>query len=238
VTRGGRQTEASQPAIIVFAREPIAGFTKTRLIPRIGGPNAATLAHAFTLDALAKVRRTGLPIVIAGSAAQGGGESRYFHRLARSFAATLIDQGGGSLGARMRRSLAPFSSSGALLIGTDTPSLPLHFIERGIVLMRKSPVVLGPSLDGGYYFVAIRGEPSDSFRDIFRGIRWGGSRVLAETVDRLRRAHTRYVLAPTWYDVDRWGDLVLLAAHLRIIRRAGTDPCPNTSKTLRRLGLL
>jgi rSAM/selenodomain-associated transferase 1 len=238
VTRSARRNPVSAPAIIVFAREPIAGFTKTRLIPRLGARTAAALAHAFTLDALAKAQRMGLPLVIAGSAPGGIDRSRYFQRLGQRFAATLIDQGQGSLGARMHRSLAPFSSRGALLFGTDTPSLPLSFLARAMALMRKASVILGPSLDGGYYLVALRGTAYDSSRDLFRGIRWGGSHVLAETIARLRRANLRYSLAPAWYDIDRWSDLLLLAAHLRIIQPREVDPCPQASKILRRLGLL
>jgi rSAM/selenodomain-associated transferase 1 len=238
VTRVVRRTSASRPVIIVFAREPIAGFTKTRLIPRLGAANAAVLAHAFTLDALAKAQRTGLPVVIAGSAPSGIEASRYFQPLAKSFDAILIDQGEGSLGARMSRSLARFHDRGALLIGTDTPSLPPRFIARAVTLMRKWPIVLGPSLDGGYYLVALRRKSSISSADIFRGIRWGGSRVLAATIDRLERAEMRYALAPAWYDIDRWSDLLLLAAHLRIILRVEANPCPHTSRILVRLGLL
>lgn len=221
------------PTLILFTREPLAGLTKTRLIPRIGAANAAALAHAFTLDALVRASVIGLPIVVAASGPEGS-RSHYFRGLARRFSTSLIDQGVGTLGARMRRSLEPYSANGALLIGTDTPSMPPRFIERGIILLRQAPVVLGPSLDGGYYLVATRGEPPD----IFRGIRWGGSRVLTETITRLRCSETRFALTPTWYDIDRWDDLLLLAAHLRILRRAGTDPCPTTAKLLRQLGLL
>jgi len=48
----------------------------------------------------------------------------------------------------------------------------------------------------------------------------------------------RYALAPAWYDIDRWSDLLLLAAHLRIILRVEANPCPHTSRILVRLGLL
>ena len=138
----------------------------------------------------------------------------------------------------MARSLDPFRDRGALLIGTDTPSLPLRFITRVIALMRKAPVVLGPSLDGGYYLVALRCSSPIASPAIFRGIRWGGARVLADTIARLDRAGVRCALAPAWYDIDRWGDLLLLAAHLRLNRRAGADHCPHTTRILERLGLL
>jgi hypothetical protein len=61
-------------------------------------------------------------------------------------------------------------------------------------------------------------------------------------VKRLTRAGIPYTLGPAWYDVDRWADVILLAAHLRMLararRRAGSSPCPATEYVLERLGLL
>src|SRR5277367_6324743 len=69
--------------VIVFAREPIPGQTKTRLIPAVGKHDAAALADAFNRDALAKAKRLGAAeLVIAGSAPGGARRSRYFKTLA------------------------------------------------------------------------------------------------------------------------------------------------------------
>ena len=97
-----------------------------------------------------------------------------------------------------------------MLFGTDTPSLPPRLLARSVALLRRAPVVIAPSLDGGYYLVGVRGP----MPEIFRAIAWGRSNVLSETVARLRRTGTRYALGPAWYDVDRWSDVALLAAHL------------------------
>jgi len=65
--------------VIVFAREPIPGRTKTRLIPAIGRDNAAALADAFNRDALAKAKKLApAELVIAGSAAGGGVRGRSY----------------------------------------------------------------------------------------------------------------------------------------------------------------
>jgi len=241
-----------RPTLIVFTREPVPGETKSRLIPRLGAKNAAALAHAFTLDALAKAQNLEVPIVIAGSAHDGTRRSGYFRTLARRFDAKLVDQGGGNLGARMARALAPLCDAGAVLIGTDTPSLPSQLLAQNVALLRRTRVVLGPSLDGGYYLVGVRGP----LPDIFRGLRWGGTQVLAETIRRLKRLRIPHALGPSWYDVDRWSDLMLLAAHLSLhadsggprfsrkpIRRSANPsrnlhPCPATAHLLARLGLL
>lgn len=224
----------SCPTIIVFMREPVPGFSKTRLGARIGACNAATLADAFAQDALAKVRELGLPLVIAASATNDLQHNHYFRSLARRFDAALIDQEQGNLGARMARALTAFALTGALLIGTDTPSLPTSVLRRAVILIRHNRVVLGPSLDGGYYLVGIRGMVPD----MFRGIRWGGSQVLQQTIARLVMIGIRPVLAPAWYDIDRWEDLMVLAEQLRRLVRRRVLPCPQTAKVLAQLGLL
>jgi uncharacterized protein len=245
----GRDVTLHDVTLIVFCRKPLAGHTKTRLIPRLGAANAAELASAFIADALAKCRALApRRIVIAASAPRGAENSDYLRRAARRFGAELIDQGGGSLGARMARALEPYRPGGAVLLGTDTPSLPPHLLARSVA------VVIAPSLDGGYYLVGVRGP----MPDIFRGIAWGRSNVLGETVCRLRRAGTRYALGPVWYDVDRFSDVALLAAHLgqqlaRMKRLRGSTsgrlraghkpfapplPCPVTARVLARLGLM
>jgi rSAM/selenodomain-associated transferase 1 len=228
----------TQPALIVFCREPIPHVAKTRLIGRLMPADAARLADAFIVDALGKaVSVRASKVVIAASAPDGAGQSKYFRRLARRFGAELIDQGGGSLGARMARALEPFASSGALLIGTDTPSLPPALLEKSMRALGRRHVVIAPSLDGGYYAVGVRG----AIPPIFTAIRWGSGGVFDATVRRLKRAGIRYALGPAWYDVDRWSDVMLLAAHLRLSRakrRAEASPCPATEAMLMRLGVL
>ena len=224
----------SRPTIIVFTREPIPGYSKTRLAARIGPRNAAALADAFTHDALAKVRELRLPLVIAASATGALQDNHYFRSLARRFDAALVDQEQGHLGARMARVLTAFAPIGALLVGTDTPSLPSSVLRRAVTLIQHNHVVLGPSLDGGYYLVGIRGVVPD----MFRGIRWGGPRVLQRTIARLIRLGIRPALAPAWYDIDRWDDLMVLAEHLRRLARRRAIPCLQTAKVLAQLGLL
>jgi len=229
----------SRPALIVFCREPVAHRAKTRLIGAITAAAAAALSDAFIRDAIAKAVSIGPSrIVIAASAADGAERSKYFRRLARRFGAELIDQGDGSLGKRMARALEPFSPSGALLIGTDTPSLPIPLLAASVEALRRNRVVLAPSLDGGYYALGVRG----AMPPIFSAIRWGSGGVFDSTVKRLERAGIRYALGPAWYDVDRWADVILLAAHLRLLararRRAGASPCPATESVLKQLGVL
>jgi uncharacterized protein len=229
-----------RPALIVFCREPLAGRTKTRLLPHLLPQEAAALADAFIIDTLTKAAKIGpARLVIAGTSEYSVAESAYFRRLKRRFDAELLDQGKGSLGARMARALGSFAGGrGAMLIGTDLPSLPVAALSRLYALLQRHPLVLGPSLDGGYYAVGVRGVVPP----IFTGIRWGSAGVFTETVKRLKSAKRRLATGPVWHDVDRWPDLVLLCGYLRTFEahpsRRGSHPCPATARVLKRLGLL
>ncbi len=232
---------AAAPALVVFCREPVPGQVKTRLQARLGASAAAALAHSFILDALERARRVGDGrLVIAAGCCGDARRSRYFLRLARGFGALLIDQGGGGLGARMARALAPFAAEGAVLMGTDTPSLPPALLERSLSLIAQVETVVAPSLDGGYYLIGVRRQ----LPDIFSGIGWGRARVLAQTVARLKQLGVSYAMGPAWYDIDRWSDLALLVAHLRMLGASQPNPaklevpCQHTLATLKRLGLM
>ena len=231
--------------VIVFAREPVAGQTKTRLIPAIGKDDAAALADAFNRDALAKAKQLApAELVIAGSAPGGAKRSRYFKNLAREFGAWVSDQGAGHLGARMATAMRPFTNAGgAMLMGTDTPSLPMRLLLKSADLFEKNPVVIAPTLDGGYYLVGMRGK----LADIFKPLPWGGEEVLAKTLQRLRDDGEPYWLGPWWYDVDRPIDLDFLISHLKNHLRAfggqsmmlgSPHPCPATAAVLKRIKAL
>ena len=78
-------------------------------------------------------------------------------------------------------------------------------------------IVIAPSLDGGYYAVGVRG----AMPPIFTGDPMGHRRRLRLRLSSVSSARgIPYALGPAWYDVDRWPDVMLLAAHLRMLARS------------------
>ena len=233
------------PVLTVFAREPIPGRCKRRLIPVLGADAAAALADAFIRDALAKASRVaGRNLLIAGASPGNATRSPYFRALARRYRVRVIDQGWGDLGARMARVIRPYASRGVLLVGTDTPTLPLAMLAQSVRLIQGgASVVVAPALDGGYYALGVRGD----MPPIFNKMRWGRSDVLDATLARLRARDIPYALGPWWYDVDRPSDLAFLRAHMsgNLPRSAHSSlpvgnphPCLATRAILRNLGSL
>lgn len=118
----------------------------------------------------------------------------------------LEPQVGGDLGRRMQAYFHAAFARGAsrvVLIGSDSPDLPIAFVNHAFELLNESPVVLGPAIDGGYYLVGLRRE----IPEIFLGIAWSSDRVWSETVARLRSLHCPFATLPAWYDVDDVADL-------------------------------
>jgi hypothetical protein len=69
---------------------------------------------------------------------------------------------------------------------------------------------------------------------MFTRMPWGGPRVLARTLERLRAARVRPHLLPCWYDVDVPRDLVLLERHLALLATLGEAVPRRTRGALRR----
>ena len=190
--------------VIIFAKAPIAGAAKTRLIPRLG-PHGAAALHAAMVErtvAMACAARVG-PIELACTPDT---LHPLFASIAREYGITLVDQGPGDLGERMRRALerGVRELGAAMAIGTDCPALDARYLQAaGAALDMGVPVVIGPAEDGGYVLIGLRTD----YAELFQGIAWGTDTVLPATRSVLRaRGTTCHELATLW-DVDRPHDL-------------------------------
>ncbi|HJQ58631.1 MAG TPA: TIGR04282 family arsenosugar biosynthesis glycosyltransferase [Vineibacter sp.] len=197
----GRDVEAI--GIAVFARAPVAGQCKTRLIPALGAEGAAALHRRM-------IRRT---IACALAAATGpvslwcapdashpalvaaGGDGRV----------ELRTQADGDLGARMLAAFqAQTSGSPLMLIGTDCPALTPSLLRDCAACLRDGDdAVFLPTEDGGYVLVGTRRPQPDLFNDM----PWSTERVMAETRRRLQAAVLRWREPATLWDVDTPADL-------------------------------
>lgn len=129
----------------------------------------------------------------------------------------LAAQSSGDLGSRMQHyfeSTLAAGAASAVLIGSDSPTLPRAYLEQAFTALERRQVVLGPTVDGGYYLVGVSG----SVPPIFADIAWSSSQVWQQTVEHLRRTGTRFAELPPWYDVDQVDDLARLTQELNGLR--------------------
>jgi uncharacterized protein len=187
--------------LAVFAKTPIPGRVKTRLVPSLSPEQGAELYRCMLLDTLARVRALAVDLVVFHD-----GDEEYFRELLPDV--PLVRQHQGGLGERLEQAFEALSSLGyesRVVIGTDAPDLPLDFIEEAFRLLAGgSDAVFGPAEDGGYYLVGLRGACCGLFRDI----PWSGPQVLSVSRERAREAGLAAALLPSWYDVDSFEDLL------------------------------
>lgn len=219
-------TTAAGRVLGVFAKRPTSGAVKTRLAAAASPAWAGQVAEAFLLDVLDRLADVPARRVLAFAPADAEG---YFAEVAAG-RFTLVAQGDGDLGVRTARFFTgqlPAAPAGVVLVGTDSPTMPVAYVGQTFAELRRADVVLGPATDGGYYLIgcARRVPP------VFDGVPWSTPEVLAATVARLEDVPGRLAVLPPWYDVDTWDDWQTLCGHLRALRRAGLDPgVPRTER--------
>lgn len=200
-----RRADAARVA--VFAKAPVAGEVKTRLIPLLGAADAAELHATLVRRTLATARNAGVGPVSLWCMPDAG--HPFFAACAAQYGATLHAQRGGHLGERMARALAQLLADGpALLVGSDCPALAAGDLRAAASSLATHDAVFQPAEDGGYVLVGL----SRPLPGIFDGIRWGESGVMRETRERLRAAGARWREMPERWDVDRPEDYRRLLA--------------------------
>lgn len=181
---GMRLAKAEQVGVAVFAKAPVAGLAKTRLIPRLGAEGAADLQRRLIERALATALAAKVGPVSLWCAPDVKHET--FVSLAANRPIDLHEQTGGDLGARMLHAFETLTPNfPLLLVGTDCPVLtPAHLVECAAILRRSADAVFLPTEDGGYALVGLC-KPVPT---LFDEMPWGTERVMAETRTRAQRA--------------------------------------------------
>ena len=211
---GGYSAEklSSECALVVMMKYPEPGRVKTRLVPPLTGVEASCLYRYFIEDTfdriipLARCRDTDKRASIFSAFTPVERLDDISQLLPEGI--PLIPQRGVDLGERLENIFSELIVSGykrVVVIGSDTPDIPLAYIEDAFVLLCEKPgrVVLGPSEDGGYYLIGM----DRANKAPFEKIPWGSDTVLRETLAQCKRRAIETVHLPAWRDVDTIEDL-------------------------------
>ena len=191
----------------IFAKYWEPGKVKTRLARKIGNATACKVYVRFFQHLIHRFRCIGDRRTVVFSPV--GSEALFRKEVPENW--DLAPQAGGDLGNRMKEFFVSNSAEGIknILIGSDTPNLPVEFVDQAFKLLEQVDVVLGPSADGGYYLVGMM-EPIDIFDDVA----WSTDQVLPTTLRKLDSIGKTYQLLPELKDVDEFEDLQRLMKEL------------------------
>lgn len=209
--------------LCVFAKAPVPGRVKTRLIPALGAERAAQLAAAGLRDTWALVTRSGQARLLLD------GDSKALPELVPH--PQIMWQSTGDLGERLSacfRSLlnhAPW----VIVLGTDSPGLPRAALDSAMAWLGgggDAPrAVLGPSRDGGYYLIGISAWQST----LLDQLPWSQPTTLSATRDRMVSRGFALHETQEYFDVDEPDDL----RHLRSVAQQPGFDAPATQELLR-----
>ena len=208
--------------VIVFAKNPVPNQVKTRLVPTLSPEQAATLYTAFLTDwceTLAKL--PGVDPIIAYTPPEAASNLQALI----GDGAIYIPQVGANLGERLTSATQwaiEHEYTKILLVGSDSPTLPISYISQGFTQLDAQDIVIGPSTDGGYYLIGFSARNLTTIVPfIFEDIAWSTADVFEQTLARIRSVKATIGILPPWYDIDTAEDLAFLSAHLSAMRLAG-----------------
>ncbi len=188
--------------IAIFAKAPVAGYAKTRLIPILGPQGAADLQALLVRRTVETAMATSLRPVSLWCAPDQAHD--LFTSLSNEFSIATHRQIGSDLGIRMLNAFVSMTRLGpAILIGSDCPALTVeHLVRCASALRDGADAVFIPAEDGGYALVGLK-RP---VLQIFESIPWGTSAVMSKTRDRLRKLRLEVFEAQELWDIDTPAD--------------------------------
>jgi uncharacterized protein len=189
----------------IIAKAPRAGEVKTRLARAIGAGEAARLYAAFLTDLGA--RFAGVPFPCGWYVTPAGAWAEISPLLPAGATWPVREQPPGDLTHRQRHLLREEAGGGAtvVLVASDSPQLEVATVTSAFELLRRNQLVLGPTFDGGYYLIGMRG-----WHDVLDGATMGGSDAFDQVCARAASLGVSAALLPPTFDVDEAPDLELL----------------------------
>jgi rSAM/selenodomain-associated transferase 1 len=190
----------AENSILIFARAPVPGTVKTRLIPTLGAHGAAALHRRLTEHALTVARESGIGAIELWCTPSI--EDAFFQSCHERFNAELHAQCQGDLGMRMLDAFenALGRSQHVLLTGSDCPCMTAADLWTAVRALRDGrDAVFCPVEDGGYCLIGL----THTTPALFEAMTWGTDIVMEQTRQRLRNLGWRWHELPAHWDLDR-----------------------------------
>ncbi|MDA7916371.1 TIGR04282 family arsenosugar biosynthesis glycosyltransferase [Verrucomicrobia bacterium] len=169
------EQSVGQIRVVVFVKAPREGYVKTRLAESLGDEGALN-AYVSMVDCLIE-ELAAIPYV----------QLRYAPADAKDELAPWMRNGwesvsqcDGGLGEKLTDAFESAFSKGierVVVIGSDCPYVTLSDLQSAVRGLDESDVVLGPSVDGGYWLVALKAPCTE----LFEGIDWSTEKVFEQT---------------------------------------------------------
>ena len=211
-------------AVAIMCKTPIAGASKTRLSPPLRPEECAELSGCFISDLANTIQSLADDGDVTAYAVYtpAGSEKSLRQLIPANFG--LVLQPSGDFGVRLlqgTRDLLNAGHVGAILVNSDSPTLPKEILRQAATAVRRGDnVTLSPAIDGGYTLIGL----SQPHARLFEGIPWSTGDVYRLTLERARELALPVEVIPGWYDVDDASSFRMLEDELSGKRLPFMDP--------------
>jgi rSAM/selenodomain-associated transferase 1 len=202
-------------ALILFAKAPVVGKVKTRLIPALGEEGALRLYQKLLAHQISLIKE------YAGAVSELHVTSDPSHPEFNNFHGNILMQLGTDLGERMHHALEhSFSTyNSTVLIGSDCPGIDKAYLDSAFSALDEGfDAVLGPAVDGGYVLIGLRSGVAERSAELFRNVSWGTDTVLEQTRSLLQSNHLLWKELPVMQDIDEPSDLEFLSSEFTFLQ--------------------
>jgi len=193
-------------SVIIFSKYPREGKVKTRLAKSYGDKFAVDFYRSCAdhiFNECLKLIQHGIQVCVFYPDEKDKNEMLDW--IPGEF--NLYNQIGSSLGDKIANAFNFVFNNGtdnALIIGTDIPDITSELIINGIDYLQNIDVVVGPSLDGGYYLLGM----NQFYKNLFADVQWSTSSVLNQTLRNANNENLKIKLLPELTDIDTDKDLM------------------------------
>jgi len=183
----------------MFVKEPVEGFVKTRLAKTLGDEKTLVLYKHFVNDLINTLKNSKFEFKLCVYP-----NNKLINEVFGDY--NNFIQEDGDLGVKMQKAFQSQFTLGyekIILIGSDTPHIPKHYFDETFAMLESKEIVIGPSLDGGYYLIAFNKKSFNT--DLFKNITWSTDIVLKQTLEKTTtdKVHLLNILN----DIDTQEDL-------------------------------
>lgn len=185
----------SEIGIIVFVKNPRLGYVKTRLAIDIGDQKALEIYMKLTEHTKTVLSElSGVDRYVFYSDYIDDSDGWSSHQFVKGI------QHNGDLGDRIKSAFYQVfqSNKKSIIIGSDCAQLTAAHIEKAILSLEQHNVVIGPSLDGGYYLLGM----DSNYSFLFESIEWSTDSVFEETQKKALENNLTVGIIETLSDID------------------------------------
>jgi rSAM/selenodomain-associated transferase 1 len=204
-------------ALIVFVKAPVPGNVKTRLQPCIPQDKVIEIYKSFVMEILDTC--SGIKKVDKYLGCSPIKDDDFLRAMSSAYKMKTFVQRGKGLTERIINAIRDHFKKGyseIVLIGSDSPSMSIDFIQMAFTELKKNDLVIGPCFDQGLYLI---GAKKKRFNDIIKYLRLDTGEDVNSILKMAVSMDIKLSMLPFWYDVDEINDLRFLETHRHYLNK-------------------